>query len=70
MCASMNTWILDVAFQRNAIKSECYQEMKLRLLKYFEDKRLAGSSLICYQFLANCIATRITDHIILLQIAS
>lgn len=65
---SMDTWLLDLEFAWNGEKSSHYNDKKRD--DYFTHDRLAGSSCMYYQFLANCIATNTSDRIIPVQTGS
>jgi hypothetical protein len=62
---SMDTWILDIQYQRRGIKS-----LHDDSIEYFSGDRISGGSMMYYQFLANCVEGEVSDRIIPLPTAS
>ena len=62
---SMDTWILDIAFERAGVKSVLETNTE-----YFAGDRISGGSMMYYQFMANCLEADAADRIIPLPTAT
>ncbi len=67
---SMDTWLLDLQFTWNGIKSKHVKETQTASYFTGTSKRQGGYSTMYYHFLMNCIKSKATDRIIPLPTAS
>lgn len=63
---SMDTWLVDLAYAWNGMKSHHPPIGE----EYFNDNRISGGNQMYFRFLANCLATNTTGRIIPIQTAS